>query len=90
MNQIKENKNSFGASFKPMWHKIKTWSYLEFNNFQLIVQMRGFQNDVFRSSYRKCSVKIGVLKHFVNFTGKQLCWSLFFKNLQASSLLRTY
>ena len=29
MNHVKE-KNSFEASFKPMWHKIKTWSYLEF------------------------------------------------------------
>ena len=45
--QIKENKNSFGRRFKPMWqqrcktfllgwwHAIKT-CYLRFNNFQLL------------------------------------------------------
>ena len=27
--RIKENKNSFETCFKPMWHEIKTWSYLE-------------------------------------------------------------
>ena len=30
-----------------------------------------------RSSHRRCSVKKGVLKNFVNFTGKHLCWCLF-------------
>ena len=30
--------------------------------------------------------KIGVLKSFANFTGKNLYWSLFFKNLQAEGL----
>ena len=38
LNQIKENKNSFEASFKPIWREIKPWGYLEFNNFQLIAQ----------------------------------------------------
>ena len=32
---------------------------------------------LFRSSHRRCSVKKGVLKNFANFTGKHLCWSLF-------------
>ena len=31
----KTNKNPFKISFKPAWHKMKTWSYLELNNFQL-------------------------------------------------------
>ena len=31
----------------------------------------------FRSSHRRCSVEIGVLKSFANFTGKHLRWSLF-------------
>ena len=31
LNQINENKNSFGTSFEPMWHEIKAWCYLEFN-----------------------------------------------------------
>ena len=30
------------------------------------------------SSYRRCSVKEGVLRNFVKFTGKHLCQSLFF------------
>ena len=38
LNQIKENKNSFEGSFKLMCHEIITWSYLELNSFQLIVQ----------------------------------------------------
>ena len=36
-----------------------------------------------RSSHWRCSVKKGVLKNFVNFTGKHLCWSLFLIKLQA-------
>ena len=31
-----------------------------------------------KSSHRRCSVKNSVFKHFANFTGKHLCWSLFF------------
>ena len=34
------------------------------------------------SSHRRCSVKKGVLKNFANFTGKHLCWRLFFMKLQ--------
>ena len=37
-------------------------------------------------------LKIGVLKGFANFTGKQLCWSFFLKKLQAlrpATLLKT-
>ena len=30
-----------------------------------------------RSSHQRYSVRKGVLKNFANFTGKQLCWSLF-------------
>ena len=30
-------KNSFRASFKSVWHEVKTWCYLGLNNFQLIV-----------------------------------------------------
>ena len=31
-----------------------------------------------RSSHRRCSIKIGVLKNFAKFKGKHLCHSLFF------------
>ena len=32
---------------------------------------------IFRSSHWKCSIKKAILKHFVIFTGKHLCWGLF-------------
>ena len=32
-----------------------------------------------RSSHRKCSVRKSVLENFANFTGKHLCWSLFYE-----------
>ena len=41
-----------------------------------------FLKKIFRSSHQRCSVKIGVLKNFSNFTGKHLCWSLFLIKLQ--------
>ena len=34
------------------------------------------------SSHRRCSVKKGVLKNFAIFTGKHMCWSLFFIKLE--------
>ena len=34
----------------------------------------------YRSSQRGCSVKNDVLKNFAKFTGKHLCWSLFFNS----------
>ena len=34
-----------------------------------------------RSSHRRCSIKIGVLKNFVKFTGKHLCQSLYFNKV---------
>ena len=33
------------------------------------------------SSHRRCSVKKSALKNVANFTGKHLCWSLFFKKI---------
>ena len=44
-----------------------------------------------RSSHRKDSVKIGVLKNFTNFTGKHLCWIFFIKKwLQHSCFPEKY
>ena len=39
---------------------------------------------IFRSSHRRCSVRIGVLRSFAKFTGKHLCQSL----LKAETLLK--
>ena len=36
---------------------------------------------IFRSSHWRCSIKKAVLKHFVIFTGKHLCWGLFFNKV---------
>ena len=36
---------------------------------------------IFRSSHRRCSIKKAILKHFVIFTGKHLCWGLFFNKV---------
>ena len=38
---------------------------------------------VTKSSHLRCSMKIGVLKNFVKFTGKHLCQSLFFNKEEA-------
>ena len=38
----------------------------------------------------RCSMKKGVLKNFVNFIGKQLCWSLFLRKLQPESYFEEY
>ena len=40
-------------------------------------------NKNFRSSRLQMFFKIGVLKNFVIFTGKRLCWSFFLTKLQA-------
>ena len=40
-----------------------------------------------RSSHRNCSLETGVLKNFVNFTGKYMCQSLFFRP-QACNFIR--
>ena len=47
---------------------------------------------ILQSSYPRCTVETGVLKHFTNFTGKHLCWSLFLVKLQgwgSSTLLKS-
>ena len=42
-----------------------------------------------KSIRRRCSVKKGVLKNFVNFTGKHLCWSLRWFPVKFTKFLRT-
>ena len=38
-----------------------------------------------RSSRQRCSVKKGVLRNFLKFTGKHLCQSLFFNKVAGSA-----
>ena len=39
------------------------------------------------SSHRRCSVRKGVLRNFVKFTGKHLCQNMFFNKVAGLSLL---
>ena len=41
-----------------------------------------------RSNHWRCSVKKGVLKSFANFTGKHLCFSLFFNKVASLKALK--
>ena len=51
---------------------------------QLIVNFTKFsklENCLNRNSHQRCSMKKGVLRNFVKFTGKHLCQSLFFNKV---------
>ena len=41
-----------------------------------------------RSSYRRCSVKIAVIKNFAILTGKQVCWSLLLNVVKYSKIFK--
>ena len=48
-------------------------------------------NLLYRSSHQRCSLKKVFLKNFTKFTGKHLCWSLFFNKvsgLRPATLLK--
>ena len=40
-------------------------------------KVSGRKSGTFGRSHRRCSIKQGALKNFANFTGNNLCWSLF-------------
>ena len=43
-------------------------------------KVASWKPETIRSSHWRCSVKQGALKNFSNFTGNNLCWSLFLIN----------
>ena len=45
--------------------------------------IKKYKNLLSRSNHRRCSIKKGILENFGDFTGKNLCWSLFLIKLQA-------
>ena len=45
---------------------------------------------MFRSSHRRCSVKISVFKNFASFTGKHPCWSHFLIKIPWQNFKNTY
>ena len=64
-------------------------SFLEQNILKLLIKFAQTTN--FKSSHRRCSVRKGVLRNVVKFTGKYLCQSLFFNKvagLRLATLLR--
>ena len=56
------------------------WSYIDFFTLFTIIYVLTLTQPPKQNSEAAAG---GVLKNFANFTGKHLCWSLFFKKLQA-------
>ena len=58
--------------------------YIKFTNFWYIKSSVPNLTPIWTRSHglRRCSVKKGVLKNFINSTGKRLCWSPFLIKLQ--------
>ena len=80
----------FGDSY---WRELKKNSVTTIIHFlQLILIWVWNINETYvRSSHRRCSVRKGVLRNFVKFTGKHLCQSLFFDKvvgLRPATLLK--
>ena len=57
--------------------------YTSFSFINSSVQIFLLKNSwtIFRSSHRRCSIKKAILKHFVIFTRKHLCWGVFFNEV---------
>ena len=73
-NKILTTKNSFLVCF--------SFTYEVYYDF--IISFYGQKRPLTatKASVCRCSFKIGVLKTFAIFTGKDLCWSLFLTKLQ--------
>ena len=67
------------------FHRILITSYFRLTNIAKFLR-RSFLENTSRSSRLLLFFKTGVLKRSAKFTGKHLCWSLLFKNLQAKGL----
>ena len=59
--------------------KLYFWSIREGQHMTNTEQLL-YQSD--KSSHRRCSIKKAVVKNFTMFTGKHLCWSLFFTTMK--------
>ena len=55
---------------------VSSWLFL------LNIFVSNSSNSYNRRSHRRCSIEIGVLKNFTNFTGKHLCQSLLFSKVR--------
>ena len=72
-------------------------STITFEHTTILTSLHDYYTSFFRSSHQMCCMKKGVLRNFPKFTGKPLCYSLFFcgefceifKNTFSSEHLRT-
>ena len=60
-----------------IWHSLVIW---------LSEKIVLNKSEICRSSHRSCSIRKGVLRNFTKFTGKHLCWSLFFNKVAVLGL----
>ena len=60
------------------------WLFNEIKTFFKFVSLKS-QVRIGRSSYRRCSVRKGVLRNIAKFTGNHLCQSLFFNKVAGLS-----
>ena len=51
------------------------------NYFKVKSEILRNSSTIFGGSHQRCSIKKVVLKHFAIFTGKHLCWSVFFNKV---------
>ena len=83
--KLRSNKGSLSSEIKKHWNNhIRRQEKKKFL-FLFIFDLTQIQKNVRSNnkSHPTCSVRNGVLKSFANFTGKQLCWSLFLVKLRA-------
>ena len=77
-----------GMHFFKKWNKsVKTKIITCLNKFQ---RRHDSFTYISRSSHRRCSVKRGVLRNFMKFTGKYLCLRFFFNFIKKQSLAQMF
>ena len=93
--QLWDNKTRFSRSGKLRTRKlcmnVKSWyrsaphgkSVIKTNRLNLVCKTTYIKNPILKSSRRENFCKKSVPRKFAKFTGKHLCWSLFFINLLA-------
>ena len=94
INVLKSNPNCQGIHSQPkrrdlLFQQRHRWVYWTLQRLALVL-FRNSRSQIF-AKYYISEVKIGVLKNFAIFTGKHLCWSLFFNKvlqLKSATLLK--
>ena len=76
------NKGSFVSQRTPSQKFSRNVTKLFRNIFSAIFPTKSFSSRLVRSRHQSCTVRKGVLRNFVQFTGKHLCQSLFFDKVE--------